>query len=272
MPNKMTFLRLVVVLLLGLTTVIGYADRIEVFQLKNRNSNEVIPIIKPLLKTDTGVSGQGYRLIIRGDDETLNQVRQILSELDRRPKRLMISLRRGVQTHSSGTSLDASGTVRSGDARISVNGNHPPRVTVHETRRNADKGATQRINGLEGRQSFIQVGKLIPVGHSFHFGRGQRGGTVHYKSASSGFYVLPRLVGEYVNLMISQGSVSLNRHGKQIFDTQHADTTIRARLGEWVPLASVSQSSAQTGSGILHSTRRRDSSELDLYIKVDIIP
>jgi len=272
MTNKITFLRSVVALLFVLATTTLHADRIEVFQLKNRSASEVISIIKPVLPQDTGLSGQGYRLIVNGDDATLNQVRQLLRDLDRRPKRLMISLRRGVQKQSSGTSADASGTIRSGDARVSINGDHPPRVTLHETRRNVDNGAIQHINGLEGRQSFIQIGKLVPVGKSFYNFRGQRGGTIRYKSATSGFYVLPRLVGDYVNLQISQASVSLNRHGKQVFDTQHADTTIRAKLGEWAPLASISQSSVQSGSGILHSTRSRDSSELDLLIKVDIIP
>lgn len=257
--------------LAGLYSQACLADRIEVFNLKNSDAAEITRIIKPLLKPETGISGQGYKLIIRGDDATLNQVRQLLAKLDRKPKRLLISLRRGSQANVSSSGIEASGTIRSGDARLSAGGQHPPRVTVHETQRDVDGGAIQRVNGVEGRQSYIHVGKLVPVGDSYYDADGQRRGTVRYQSATSGFYVLPRLVGEEVNLQVSQSSVSLNRHGKQVFDTQQAITTIRARLGEWAPLANVAQASKQSGRGITYSTNRRDSSGIDLYIKVDVI-
>jgi len=262
---------LLILIMSGLVSINGLADRIEVFNLQNRDASEVTRIIKPLLGPETGISGQGYQLIIRGDDATLNQVRQILADIDRKPRRLLISLRRGANTNTSDNRFSASGTVRSGDARISVNGNHKPRVSVHETRRNTDNGAIHRVNGVEGRQSFIQVGKLIPVGESFYTEDGRRGGTVRYQSATSGFYVLPQLVGEHVNLQISQNNISLNRHGKQVFDTQRVITTLRARLGEWVSLANISQSSRESGSGIAYSTSRSGSNNLDLDIKVEIV-
>jgi len=248
-----------------------FADRIEVIHLHGRSANEIIPIIQPLLDQDTGLSAQGYKLIVRGSEKTIAQVHQLIRKIDHPPQQLMISVRRGGEASYNRNEISASGTIRSGDGQLSVNGGQQNGVKLHETRGSINDRSIRRIHVTEGRQAFIQTGQQIPVGERHIDQFGHRSSSVTYKNASSGFYVLPRTVGENVNLEVLQNNISLDRHGRQRFNTQRTGTTLGGKLGEWISIGGVTQQSNQSRSGILHSTRRDSNSDSQLYIKVDVI-
>lgn len=256
---------------LVLASTLHAADKIEVISLQNRPASEIIPLIKPFAGDNAAVTGQGFKLIIRAPEETLVQIRELVAQLDRSPKRLRISLRRSRQEDLETSDISASGTISAGDARIEVDGGGPATIRLHETRRHSTAQGTHSINTLEGRQAFMQTGQLVPVGESRTDIFGNRSNSIHYKNISTGFYVLPRISGEYVNLEIRSHSTSLNRHGQQTFSTQRASTNLRGRIGTWMPLAGVSQRAESSGSRILHSTRRNDYLDTQLYIKVEVI-
>lgn len=247
------------------------ADRIEVIQLQGRSANDIIPIIQPLLDPDTGLSAQGYKLIVRGSEQTISQVRDLVLQLDHPLKQLMISLRRGGRSIHSGNEFSASGSVQSGNSRLSVNGGHENNIRLHESRRSINNNSIRRINVTEGRQAFIQTGQLVPVGQRSVDRFGNQSNSVRYKNASSGFYVLPRLAGDRVNLDILQNSISIDRHGRQKFNVQRTGTTLSGKIGEWISIGGVTQQFSKSGSGILHSTNRNSNSDSQLYIKVDVI-
>jgi len=269
--NISTFVKRTSIIILCLFSLSALADRIEVIQLKGRSANEMIPIIQPLLGQDVGLSAQGYKLIIRGSEETISQARDLVRQLDHAPKQLTISLRRGAASNYNDNELSASGVIRSGDARLSVNGGHPNSVRLHETRRSINQDSIRRINVTEGRQAFIQTGQSIPVGQQSSNQFGQRTNSIRYKNATSGFYVLPRLVGDRVSLDVLQNNVSLDRHGRQRFNVQRTGTTLSGRLGEWISIGGVTQQFNQSRSGILHSTRQNSQTNSQLYIKVDVV-
>lgn len=247
------------------------ADRIEVIHLNGRSANDIIPIIKPLLPPETGLSAQGYQLIVRGSEQTINQVHDVLLQLDHAPKQLMISVRRGAAASFNRNEASASGTISSGNGRLSVNGGKQNSVKLHETRSSINDKSVRRIHVTEGRQAFIQTGQLIPVGEKYVDRFGNQSSSVRYQNASSGFYVLPRLSGDFVNLDVLQNNTSIDRHGRQRFNVQRTGTTLRGKMGEWISIGGVSQQSNQSKSGILHSTRRDSNSDSQIYIKVDLV-
>jgi len=248
-----------------------FADRIEVIQLQGRSANEIIPIIQPMLDPNAALSAQGYKLIVRGSEKTILRVRELVLQIDHPPQQLMISLRRGSEASFNRNEISASGTINSGSGRLSVNDSQRNAIKLHETQKSINDRSTRRIHVTEGRQAFIQTGQLHPVGerHIDQFGR--QNNTVRYKNASSGFYVLPRLSGEYIILDVLQNNVSLDRHGRQRFNIQRTGTTLRGKIGEWISIGGVAQQSQQSRSGILHSTRRDSNSDSQLFIKVDVI-
>lgn len=271
MRKPMTFKYTLFAVLLSFAFNAFASERIEVIQLHGRSANELIPIIQPLLEPGVGLSSQGYKLIIRGSEKDIAQAHEIVSQLDSPPKQLSISLRRGGGSTFNRNEASASGTINSGDSSVSVNGNGPATIRLHETQRSINDDSIRRINVTEGRQAFIQTGQLVPVGERQIDQYGRQTKSVTYKNINSGFYVVPRISGEFVNLDLVQNNTSIDRHGRQTFNTQRTGTTLRGRLGEWISIGGVSQQSAQSGSGILHSTRRSSNVDLQLYMKVDIV-
>ncbi len=266
-----TLLQRTLILMICLFSIPVFADRIEVIQLQGRSANDIIPIIQPLLGADTGLSAQGYKLIVRGSEKTISQVRDLVLQLDHPLKQLMISLRRGGQSIHNDNELSASGSIKSGNARLSVGDEHKNNVRLYESRRSINNNSIRRIHVTEGRQAFIQTGQLVPVGERRTDRFGNQSNSVRYKNASSGFYVLPRLAGDRVNLDVLQNSMSIDRHGRQRFNVQRTGTTLSGKIGEWISIGGVTQQLNQSKSGILHSTQRNANSDSQLYIKVDVI-
>lgn len=247
------------------------ADHVEMFPLKHRTADEMIPIIKPLLGNDAAVTGQGFNLIIRAPAESLEQVRELIVQLDQAPKRLRISVRQQHADTGNRDGIDLSGTIRSGDARIQLNDPGPARLKLYESTGRSEKNGIQTVHTLDGRQALIQVGKLVPVPERSIDQFGRQHESIHYKNATTGFYVLPRLSNDQVILEISPHSISLNRHGQQSFDVQQAQTTVRGKIGEWISIGGVNQQSHSSSKGITYSTRRNDGLDSDFQIRVDVI-
>ena len=247
------------------------ADRVEIFPLKHRTANEVIPIIKPLLGKDAAITGQGFNLIVRAPTASLEQVRDIIAQLDRAPRRLVVSVRQQQAGAISRHNIGASGTIRSGDAEIQLNDSGPARLKLHESVRHSAKKGTQTVHTFEGQQAFIQVGQLVPVPERSIDRFGNQRESIQYKNATMGFYVLPRLSGDQVILDISPHSISLNRHSQQRFDIQQAQTTLRGKIGEWISIGGIKQQRHSSSKGITYSSRRHDGLNSDFQIRVDII-
>jgi hypothetical protein len=81
--------------------------------------------------------------------------------------------------------------------------------------------------------------------------------------------VLPRLAGDTVTLEISPRRERLDPRQGGVIDLGAALTTVRGRLGEWIPLGGVDESYAATGNGYAASTRRSGSTAQDLWVRVD---
>lgn len=263
----------VLLLVINLTINAAHAGgRIELFHLKHRTAEEVAPIIKPLLGKDASVTGQGFKLIVRAQPETLEQVRELLAQLDSAPQRLRISVRQQQAGATGDHDIGAKGTIRSGDTRIQLSDPGPARIKLHESVEHSARNATQTINTLEGRQTFIQVGKLIPYPERSIDEFGSHRESIRYKNATTGFYVVARLHGENVTLNISTHNVGVNRHGQQSFDVQQAQTTLSGKVGEWLTVGGVQQKHVADKNSITYSSRRHDQLNSDFQVRVELIP
>jgi len=262
-------------LVVSVAVVSQAEDSIEVIQLKGRTAEEMIPIIRPLMKQNEALSGRGYSLIIRASQDTLQSIRQIIAQLDRPPKRLMISVRRGNSNSVKRNEFSASGTIKSGNAEIRLNDRQryegQAKLRIIENQRENDNNSIQRINSIEGRQSFIQSGTLVPTGQRQTDRFGNVTDSVQYRNASTGFYVLPRVNDNKVTLEISTNSVSINQRGQQSFNTQQAQTSLTGEVGKWMAIGGISQQSSTKRNGILYSTKRSAQQDSQIYIKVDVI-
>lgn len=251
--------------------------RIELIPLKHRTAEEVIPLLRPLVGPEGGLSGTGYQLILRTTPENLAQMREVLKTIDTAPRRLRIIVRQDADADRSGAGASASGHVI---IRRTPAGNTPEvqggaDVSIRSSQANEDTTATQQLMVLEGSPAFIQVGQSVPMAerHVDRYGRRvQVHDSVQYRDVTTGFYVLPRVRGDQVTLEISPHRQALNPRGGGQVDVQEMHTTVSARLGEWIDLGGVAEQQNQQGSGILYSTRDARSDHRRVLVKVEEVP
>jgi len=238
---------------------------IEVIQLKSRPLEEILPVVRPLLGADGTATGMGSNLVLKAAPDQVREIRKLLLEIDRPPRRLLIT----VNTQGSGTrgssGYSAGADIKTGDGQFRINSpdhagdDSRAHVSIHDSSGRSTRSSGQKVQALEGRPAFIASGTSIPVRSVERY---TVNGQVHERQvtrmhdASSGFYVVPRLSGEYVTLEIHQRN---DRPGMRrgVIDTQRADTVVRGRLGEWISLGGVNttSNSSQGGLGRSHTTQ-----------------
>jgi type II secretory pathway component GspD/PulD (secretin) len=236
-----------------LTTSVVAQAVTEVVPLAARLPEDVVPVIRPLLGPDESVSAFGSQLIVRASPERLEEIRELLAQIDHPPRRLVVHVRqRDAHQGSRGSSL-------------------PPR----DLRTQGANERSERVQTLEGRPAFIRSGTVEPVPVWQSFGGGalpfaEQG--FDYRDATAGFFVTPRLAGDEVVLEISRQAARAGPGSPPAFSVTEAETTLRARPGEWVTLGATSDSVAQDGRGIVtrHATRR--AGDMAIQVMVEVLP
>jgi type II secretory pathway component GspD/PulD (secretin) len=256
-----------------LMAAVVWAQSLVVLDLKHRRAEEIIPVLQPLLEQGGAMSGQDYKLFVRTSPANLAQLRSALEQLDKQQRQMLVSVRRSTAQEIEREQASASGTLRTGDGSVSVN--ERPRdgsgVTVRagENSLRTQGASVASVQVLEGNSAFIATGSSVPIVTAVAAGGGRRpwvAGTVEHRNLQRGFMVTPRVNGEHVVLDISQQDERVGNGGIQ---TQSLNTQVLGRLGSWIQLGGVSESSSRTDSGILSRQHRTEGSELSVWVKVE---
>jgi type II secretory pathway component GspD/PulD (secretin) len=234
--NLRYLVRLVLAALLGAVFNAAFSQQaLEIIPLRHRTVEQVLPALQPLLEPGATLSGSRGQLFLRTSASNADDIKRALAAIDRPAKRLQISVRFDDALERERRDLGASGSIGSGGARVGVR--------AQDSRRTAAERVDQRLQVLEGSRAAIFAGR-----------------SNDYQDAGSGFEVLPRLAGSGVTLEI----VQQRPH-------QAASSTINARLGEWVELAGISQSTARDDRGIASASGRRTSESRRVWVKVEAL-
>jgi len=264
-------------LLLSTTAVLA-EQMFAIIALKHRHSDEIVKTVKPFLDKDGVITGKDYKLIVRTSSDNLKVIKTLVKNLDTKLRNLMITVSQERQQGGQKYSGKISGSASSGDIRVTT-GNSKPlndglRARVHSTNSRDEQFATQRVQTIEGRAAFIQVGKLVPQG-SRRIIDGRRGATVAeevtLQPVTTGFYVTPRIRGEQLLLDVSQNAESLNRHGGGQINVQSSQTQLTGKLGEWIEIGGADRTQSGTSSGIVYSTAERSQENRSIFIMVEEI-
>ncbi len=264
----------------------GHAQQnvLEVIQLKYRNADQIIPMLKPLLAPGGTISGMQNRVIVRTTPENLAELRKVLGMVDHAPRRLLISVRQDSAGSGSLDEAEISGSIGNDRARATVpgtgsqqggtaqirRGDDEVRARVQRSQSSSSNLSVQTVQVLEGNEAFINVGQSVAI----QSGSGtvaQPGAQVstQYRDVGSGFRVRPRLSGDQVTLEISTQRDSVADPNAQTFNVQRVDTVVSGRLGEWMELGGVIQSSTQRDSGTVSRRSNAGSDDRRVFLKVD---
>ncbi|MGH8773023.1 MAG: hypothetical protein ACREV2_17890, partial [Burkholderiales bacterium] len=93
--------------------------------------------------------------------------------------------------------------------------------------------------------------------------------STHYRDVANGFHVLPRVAGDRVTLEISPQREML---GRRSVETQNVNTSVTARLGEWVEIAAISQDQSLDRSSVASRGSAIKSQRSSVWLKVEELP
>lgn len=251
---------------------------IEVIELKAQTLDEILPVVHSLVDGDATVTGMGNKLIVKASPAQVAAIRKVLAEIDRPPKRLLITVSNQGEDLSRSSGYTASADIKVDDGQIGINSPGRPvedsraRLSLHDADTHRARTGSQQVQALEGRPAYISSGVRLPVQQRQDYyvnGRPYPGHVTRLEDVSSGFYVVPRLSGDSaVSLEILQHD---DRRAGGSIDTQRAGTVVRARLGEWVELGGIDSSDAGSRAGLGHSTSGRVLNTQQIRVKVDCL-
>ena len=259
---------------------------LEVIPLNYRTVEEVTPILLPFVERGGSLSGLNGQLIVRATPANLAQLRDILRKIDTLPRQLHITVSQDEQRNDNMNRAEVSGRVSIGEHGQVVlpersrdgagveyrRGNDHLRGNVVSRQSQSNSGATQQLTVLEGKQAFIHVGSAIPLPQSnvTYDSHGARiVNSVAYRDVTTGFTVLPRLNGDRVTLEINPQRDSLSSDKGGQINIQHMQTSVSARLGEWMEIGGTLQNENVQRDGIAERSSGAGSERRKIWLKVE---
>jgi type II secretory pathway component GspD/PulD (secretin) len=290
----MRSLLFVVVLLCGALASVAVAQTtVEVIPLKYRKAEQVLPVVQPLLGSESSVTSFQNQLVIRATPAELAQVKGVLASIDTPPRRLLITVRQDADLTRDRREMEISGSIGNERARVTVpgsgtrsggnvvlrEGDDRLRARAIDSQRSSSDRSAQTIQVLEGYSAFIRIGESRPV-NSRQVVRSVVNGQVvervvdstEYREASTGFHVLPRVQGDRVTLDINPRRDSFDDQRRGAVNVQRVDTTVSGRLGEWIDLGGVGDTRSEQGSSLLGRSSSQVDDRRGVQVKVEELP
>jgi len=234
----------------------GYANDLvmEVIPLHYRSASEIEPLVRDFVAKGGTIKAADNKLIVRTYTGNMTELRALIAKLDAPPRRLIVTVKQ-----LSGERAHRAAMAREG--------------RVWQTEDQDDHDRIQRVEVLENKEAFIDVGREIPIS-DFAVAQSQSGTIMEQKTryigATTGFYVRARIDGNIVNVEISPRQK--NRSGVASppeFSTQALRTTISGQLGEWITIGT-SSAREQTHEIIEYSASKQDQGDRRILLQVTV--
>jgi type II secretory pathway component GspD/PulD (secretin) len=264
---------LCILVLLFVYGTVWAGNQFKIITLQHRFGQDLLSAIQPLAGPDGVVSASGNHLFVDASPERMAAIEQAVARLDVESRTYRIQVDRSGSNHSSSGRLEAGGSI-GGDVRIQRS---RPRadsrgVTIEMDSRETSSRTrgSEYISVLDGARAFIAVGQSVPFTENWmtilrRYAHVQQ--TVQYRDITTGFSVLPRQIGESVELEITPRISSLRNDG--IVEFQELATTVRVMPGVWFNLGGAMQGRDEVSREILAhgGGKMENSSELWVLIQ-----
>lgn len=263
-----------------LTTLIvtstARSQAMQVIELHYRFADDIVPIIQPLLEPGGVLTGTDDKLFVRTSAANFAQIQQAVAAIDRAPRQLLITVGQSTVSSVDAAGIRGSATIGNGDIQVAVHRppGSPAGAEVQGDARSQETNLQNlsSVQTLEGNETFISVGKSIPITTTdvspVRRGPGIQQST-SYRDVATGFYATPRVNGDRVVLEVSPRQQRYRRASGGVVETNGATSTVSGRLGEWIELGAVRETSSSSTGGLLVWGRRTGSSGYSAWVKVD---
>lgn len=253
--------RLYLVVLLALLSATAHADKqLELYPLNYRSAEQLLPLLRPHVGPDATLSGQGNQLVVRATPAVQQEIGALIKVLDTPPRSLRISVR---------TASDLASEQSGIGGRF---GAPPAQAQIEIYRSESARGERlrQTVRALEGHPAFIARSVRVPVRQRAVVVGEQTGVAeqVEMLELSKGFSATAHLHGGEVEVSISAEQADA---GAGPIERHQVVSTLRGRIGEWLPVGSGITGSERSERGLTYrsSDARRDSHHV--WLKVDVL-
>lgn len=246
----------------------------ELIQLRYRTADEMLPTAQSVLGNKGRISAYGNQLIVNASPARIDELRNLIDQLDTRPRRLLISVDTSDSNFQDDRGYAVNGSASVGGVDVQAGrGEVHGRDQVRIIRRTTDSrgGGVQQVQTTEGYPALIQVGQSVPITTTNSGPYGEIYSNTEYRNVTRGFYVTATLSGELVHVSISSNRDRLNSNQPGVIDVQSTDTKVSGRLGEWITIGAVNEDNQSNQSGFLRRHTTQGHEDMTLRLKVDAV-
>jgi len=248
---------------------VGAAEQMEVFELKGRAPQELIPLVQPFVGADGSVTGMNNRLVVRTTTDRMIEIRRIITAFDRPLRRLRIQVRESEPSESVRQEIGVS----SGNVGIQIGESRDEGITARRYANRVREENVRTVETLEGEPTLIARGESLPIitGPVYIGGAdaGRRSISNGYLDINSGFYAIATLLDERVRIEIAhrkEGSLS-----NRTIDHQESRHVVTGKIGQWLPVAGVRSFRGDNATGIGRRVDGQTKSVTGLWLKVEVL-
>ncbi len=278
-------------LLIALCASLAWAEDYQVNEIYETYlpADKLVPVLEPMLGPEDRVTAFRNKLLVKASPERQNKVLEMLKELDRPLRNLLISVRYGSNNAADETAIDTTVHYEDAHTGVKMNAEQQPadRVTVFQGSSQDDKirvrtlakshfstrddKTLSQIRVLEGNQGFLQVGDEIPQQHLVLLNPNGIGSTTEYHMVGNGVYVIPQIVKDKVRLEIFT-TQQRPKTGSNHVEKTDAQSVLLLVPDVWTPFAGSSiQTNTQSQGKVLSTRNLKQGDNRNLELKVTIL-
>ncbi len=242
----------------------------EVISLHYQMAEELLPVARSILGSQGRVTAYGNQLIVNAPDSLLDELKQTLQQLDRKPVQLLVSVDTRDNASSQNSSYRVDGATSPGEPRWNGQQRSDVRI-IRYTTSSADSG-TRQVRVTEGYPALIQVGQQVPLQNAGTDAYGRYYQNTRYQTVMQGFYVTAVLSGKnQVTVTLSSRNDRVSHSNPDVLDLQDASTRVSGPLGEWLSFAGNDQGAPADRDHVVRHYATQGLQSYSLRLKVDVL-
>lgn len=263
----------VLVSVLALLPCPAFAQRrVEVYKMKYRTAEELLPIVQTLLagSGNAALDRGTNSLVLMGDPAAVGEALDLLGAQDRRLRSVVLHYDTKRVRDLEAQGFDVRWTLEAGDFRIG-NVRRPPgagssvSVRAEDVERHADESFSGLVRVMEGETGRIEMGQTVP-----YTTRDRWGVSTQMLTAATGFEARPRILGDgRVQVDLEPFAGRFGRGGR--IETSGASTVVIVTPGETVAVGGMGRASEASNVEIPSGAERsRTQDDSVLLLRVDV--
>ena len=236
--------------------------QVAVLGLEHRPAQALLPQLQALFGDTATLRADGFRLLVRADPHTLEQIRQVLAALDTPETDLILKVRR---------TSDAP-TLQHGD-RLGMEAGPEGiegRLELQRRRTTRRDDLIQQVRMREGSEAVILVGETQADGFRVIAGRAGVGVEPLYRDTRRGFRVQPRVLPDG-RVQVTIHHVHEQPRAPGTVDREALTTRVTLEPGQWYELAGVTREHDLEERGLATRRTTRDRSTMNLQMRLDLV-